>query len=225
MQPNTPYFCVMRIDAVASGLEVARLKVYGPGAVAPPDDAGLATVGPGANQWTAESTPYASGAVMDTIWLTPSGNNRIELDALRMGTSWSSVVRAAYGQGCMSAQISASGRPALGSSIDLQLTGGAPSSLCGLVLGTSASSSAFGPLPLDLALVGGPAGCFLLNSNDGMQATLADPAGNATLPLPLPSSASLYGLEAYAQWLSLDPAAAAALPVRMSDGYQVLIEL
>ena len=224
MQANTPYFCVLRIDAVASGLEIARLKVFGPGAIVPTDDAGIATVGAGANQWTAESVPYASGAVMGTLWLTPTGNNRIELDELRMGTSWESVVRAGYGQGCMSAAIGAVGRPVLGSSFDLTLAGGAPNSVCGLVLGTSASTSVYGPLPLDLGLVGGPAGCFLLNSNDLLQVTIADPVGAAALPLAIPSSTTLYGYDAYAQWLSLDPASTAPLPLRMSDGYQVLVE-
>jgi hypothetical protein len=124
----------------------------------------------------------------------------------------------------MSAAIGAVGRPVLGSSFDLTLAGGAPNSVCGLVLGTSASTSVYGPLPLDLGLVGGPAGCFLLNSNDLLQVTLADPVGAAALPLAIPSSTTLYGYDAYAQWLSLDPASTAPLPLRMSDGYQVLVE-
>jgi len=224
MQPNTDYFCILRIDASSGAGDVAYLKIYGPGSVVPADDSGIATVGTGANQWTAMSSPYASGAVMSTVWLTPTGANKIELDELRMGSTWESVVRLTYGAGCLGAQMSASGRPVIGSSTTLLLAGGASNSLAGLLMGLSSTASALGPLPLDLGALGGPAGCLLLQSNEASVAVVADAQGSASFVFGIPANPGLYGVNILSQWASLDTSLAAVLPVRMSDALHIMIE-
>ncbi len=222
MQANTDYFCVLRIESGA--IDVASLKVFAPGANVPTDDAGITTVGTGANQWTAQSPGYASNADMSTLWLTPTGNNRIELDEIRMGSSWESVVRLAYGQGCLGAEIQATGRPVIGSGTTLQLSSGTPNNIAVLFTGFSSTTSMFGPLPLDVGLIGAPAGCTLLQSNDVSILTIADNLGNSSFLLPLPANPMLLGVEAFAQWLCLDPSQTTALPFRLSNAYQILIQ-
>ncbi|MCA8973478.1 MAG: LamG domain-containing protein [Planctomycetes bacterium] len=223
MQPNTEYFCVLRISAVASGSDTAYLKVFDGSATIPIDDSGFSGVGLGANEWTA-SVAYVSGAIMDTLWLTPTGSNRIELDELRMGTSWESVVRGVYGSGCLSTQIAAIGRPVLGSAVTLQLSGGAANSFAAISMGLSATTSAFGPLPFDLGALGGPAGCFLLQSNDVSVPVLADGSGGASFVFNIANAAGLHGVTVLAQWASLDTALSAPVPVRTSPGLQLLVQ-
>lgn len=222
MQPNTDYFCVLRIDSGAT--DVAYLKVFAPGASVVADDSGITSVGIGANQWTAASPGYASGADMFTLWLTPTGNNRIELDEIRLGSSWESVVRLAYGQGCLGAEISAAGRPVIGSSTTLQLTGGTANNIAAIFLALSSTTSAFGPLPLDVGMFGAPAGCTLLQSNDVGVLTIADGLGNSSLVFPIPANPLLYGAEAFAQWVCLDPSQGTPLPFRLSSAYQILVQ-
>lgn len=222
MQANTDYFCVLRIDSGA--VDTAYLKVFAPGTTAPADDAGITTVGTGGNQWTAQSPGYASGADMFTMWLTTTGNNRIELDEIRMGSSWESVVRLAYGQGCLGAEISASGRPLIGSGTTLLLSGGTPNNIAAIFAGLSSTTSVFGPLPFDLSLIGAPAGCSMLQSNEASVLTIADTLGNSSFLFPLPANPLLLGVEAFAQWVCLDPSLTTPLPFRVSSAYQILVQ-
>jgi len=222
MQPNTDYFCVLRIDSGAT--DIAYLKVFGPSTLVPADDSGFTSVGVGANQWTAMSPAYGSGADMFTLWLTPTGSNRIELDEIRMGTSWESVVRLAYGQGCLGAEIGAAGRPVIGSSTTLLLSGGTPNDIAALFAGLSSTTSAFGPLPFDVGLVGAPAGCLLLQSNEVGALTVADALGNSSFVFPIPANPALSGAEAFAQWVCLDASVGTPLPFRLSSAYQILVQ-
>lgn len=222
MVPDTNYFCVLRIDHGAT--DVAYLKVFGPATLVPADDSGFTSVGVGANQWTAMSPAYGSGADMFTLWLTPTGSNRIELDEIRMGTSWESVVRAAYGQGCQGARIAAMGRPVLGATTTLLLAGGTPNDFAVLFAGLSAATSPLGPLPFDLGLIGAPAGCSLLQSGDASALTIADGLGGSSFPFPIPATPTLAGVEAYAQWMCLDPNIGTPLPFRFSSAYQILVQ-
>jgi len=225
MQPNTDYFCVLRIDSGSASLsDVAYLKVFAPGASIPSSDSGISSVGTGLNQWTAMSPNYSSGAVMGTIWLTPTGSNRIELDELRLGKSWGDVVRSAYGSGCLGAQIGLGGRPVLGSSVSLLLGGGAPSSFAAIMLGLSSTTSAFGQLPLDVSALGGAAGCFLLQSFDTSLVTVADTTGSASATLGFPAAPAVYGLSLFAQWVSLDLGLGGPIPARFSDAVQLLLQ-
>lgn len=225
MQPNTAYFCVLRLDAVSSGTaDVAYLKAFAPGDVVPVDDTGLMGVGTGANQWTAQTLPYGSNADMGQFWLTPTGTNKIELDEIRFGTSWQSVVRLSYGQGCGGADISHTGRPVLGSSFSVDLTGGVANGLGGLLLGFSRDNSNLGALPLSIAPLGGPAGCFLLQSNQSSVLTTLDGSGSGSVALGIPPSQLLYGLALFAQWAALDPALGVPLPVRASPGLEILLQ-
>jgi hypothetical protein len=225
MQPNTDYFVVLRIDASTTNLaDKSYMKVFGPGATVPLDDSAFSTTGTGPTQWTAETTGYTSGAVMDTIWLTPTGSNKIEIDELRMGDSWSSVARGTFGSGCLGMQSSVLGRPVLGSSVGLQLAGGAPTSLAAAMIGLSRTTSSFGALPFDVSTLGGVAGCYLLQSYDAVLFAFADGGGYASTAIGLPSGSAFYGLNLYAQWASIDPAIGGPFPARFSDAVQLLIQ-
>jgi hypothetical protein len=112
----------------------------------------------------------------------------------------------------------------IGSGTTLQLSGGTPNNIAVLFTGFSSTTSMFGPLPLDVGLIGAPAGCTLLQSNDVSILTIADNLGNSSFLLPLPANPMLLGVEAFAQWLCLDPSQTTALPFRLSNAYQILIQ-
>ena len=70
------------------------------------------------------------------------------------------------------------------------------------LIGLSRTQSNFGPLPLDLGIVGAP-GCLVRVSDTAKILTLGA-AGAATLTIPIPNSGSLHGMQIYTQPLGLD---------------------
>lgn len=92
--------------------------------------------------------------------------------------------------------------PHLGTVMSIQVDN-MPYGVAFLLLGFSKTNSAFGPLPLDLGLVGAP-GCFLRVSNDARFLLIA-PGGTASaLNLPIPNNTSLLGMRFFTQPLVLD---------------------
>ncbi|HET6201944.1 MAG TPA: FG-GAP-like repeat-containing protein [Planctomycetota bacterium] len=94
-----------------------------------------------------------------------------------------------------------------------------------LVVGTSSTTWAGGPLPLSLSFAG-LGGCLLLVSPDALLAVgttgAGAGAGVGTIPLPIPSTAALVGQLAYLQWYVVDPGPS-ILPGALSQGLQVFI--
>ena len=93
------------------------------------------------------------------------------------------------------------GRPVIGASFDVDLSDALPATFAVLVSGTSDQVYAGGPLPTPLP---GAPGCELLVSADATSFALTDAAGAASLPVQVPNTASLEGLDVFYQWVVLD---------------------
>lgn len=114
---------------------------------------------------------------------------------------------ATYGAGCGGPggllQLAASGLAIPGQTVTLTGSNLPVGQLGALMLGSSSSTSIYGPLPLDLSVIG-MGGCSLLQSMD-----ITDPffatASTVGRPLPLPNDYAFVGFELYAQMLMLDP--------------------
>jgi hypothetical protein len=96
--------------------------------------------------------------------------------------------------------------PQAGHNFDVTLANGPANLFATLVLGTSTTSYASLPLPLDMGLVGAP-GCKFWNSWELlMPIVITDPAGASTFTLPIPAG-SWTGVRLYGSWLCFDPTA------------------
>ena len=71
-----------------------------------------------------------------------------------------------------------------------------------VLIGLSNTSSAFGPLPLDLTLIGAPT-CYLRVSFD-VATAISGAGGTATYSLAVPNSVTLLGFTLHTQALSFD---------------------
>ncbi|MBK8978591.1 MAG: LamG domain-containing protein [Planctomycetes bacterium] len=223
MLDRTTYLCVFRIDSVASGSDAAFLKCYAPGDTIDATDAGFSGIGP--NDWTAIALPAASGARLDTIWVTPNGpGGGMFADEFRIGTSWDAVTRAGFGSGCLGATIGQSGRPVIGGSgftVELSGVRAGVAAVCNF--GISRDVGPLGALPIDLGPVGGT-GCFVLTSGEAAVGASANASGSASIALPIPNLAFLHGQAMFAQWVALDPGGVNPLPARLSDGLEILFQ-
>ncbi len=133
---------------------------------------------------------------------------------------------AAYGAGCGGpagvVQLVASGLAIPGQTVTLTGSNLPVGQLGAVMLGSSSSTSIYGPLPLDLSVIG-MGGCWLLQSMD-----ITDPFITSSIvlarPLPLPNDYAFVGFKLYAQMLMLDPILTAGLStsngVRVSIGNQ-----
>lgn len=88
--------------------------------------------------------------------------------------------------------------------------------------GVSNTTAGSVPLPLDLALLGGPVGCFIYTSSDSVVG-VAMSGGSAALPFGIPGTPTLAGARLFLQVLKLDPALAASLPLATSNYLDVLV--
>ncbi len=93
--------------------------------------------------------------------------------------------------------------PALGTTMAVDLTN-LPQNIAMYWWGISNTTSAFGPLPVDLTLLGAP-GCFARVSLDAA-VVLTGVNGTASFQFAMPTSATILGTQLYAQGLSLDTA-------------------
>lgn len=128
-----------------------------------------------------------------------------------------------YGAGCGGPggvlQLAASGPAVPGQTVTLTGSNLPVLQLGALMLGGSSSVSAYGPLPLDLSVIG-MGGCSLLQSME-----IVDPfvttASTIGRPLPLPNDYAFVGFPLYTQLLMLDPLVPAGLTT--SNGVRVRI--
>ncbi|MBK8978590.1 MAG: exo-alpha-sialidase [Planctomycetes bacterium] len=90
---------VCELRTSVSALPSVRLKVYLPGDTVDPDPSGLAGVGAGAGQWTAElaAAPLATG-IADHLTVAPLLGSAVEIDELRLGGSFPDVLGGASGR-------------------------------------------------------------------------------------------------------------------------------
>lgn len=220
MLDRTNYFCVLRLDAVASGSDMAFLKVYGPNDTIDASDAGFT----GTNGWTAVAVPWASGAPMNQIWITPEGaGSAMIVDEIRIGTSWDAVTRIGFGSGCFGATISQTGRPVIGQSFSIDAAGMAANAPVICNIGISRTVSAFGALPFDLSVLGAN-GCSLLVDINASVGTGANASGDASLTVPLPADPSLSGVYLFAQWIGVDGSVPNRLPIKTTDGLEIALQ-
>lgn len=101
------------------------------------------------------------------------------------------------------ATMQAEGVPSMGNSYDLVIQGAMP---FGPVLfggGSSRSTWAGTPLPIDLAILGAP-GCFVLNNLEAVTPIAANASGTARLTYAVPNIINLRGREAFHQGIVLD---------------------
>ena len=118
-----------------------------------------------------------------------------------------------YGAGCSGGTVAApglfgNGLPGVGNSaFRLDVTGAAPQGVALLWLGLSRHRRAGAlPLPMPLAGLGAP-GCWLLADDLAVHVLLANGAGAASLPLPIPADPGLRYLNVFAQGAILAPGA------------------
>jgi hypothetical protein len=118
--------------------------------------------------------------------------------------------------------LGGTGCPDLGSTLFLEALA-TPSPIPMLFAGGT-SDMFFGgaPLPLDLGLIGGPAGCLLYTSSE---AVLSAPmvGGSATLPFAIPNNPGLAGAQIFMQAVELDPGLAVALPLATSNYVSITV--
>jgi hypothetical protein len=99
--------------------------------------------------------------------------------------------------------------PLIGSTYNLSLTNGVPSSAAVLVSGLSSTGPVGVPLP-------GAPGCDLYATPTALDVTLISAAGTASSPITIPNSTVFTGIIAYHQWAVLD-VGANQLGIVMSD--------
>jgi len=102
--------------------------------------------------------------------------------------------------------ISASGRPVINKSFNVQLSAAKASTGAGLIIGASDQIWGAIKLPFDLTILGAT-GCNLLSSVDALIPTAVDAQGNAQIPLALPNQTVFVGTDLFSQWLVIDPQA------------------
>jgi hypothetical protein len=137
------------------------------------------------------------------------------------GLAFCSGVAVQRGNGCLDGGgqrllLATGGCPNLGSTLNLQALA-SPAALPMLFAGGVSDTMAGAvPLPLDLALLGGPAGCLVYTSTDVI---LGVPmvGGTATLPFAIPANPAVAGTRLYFQALKLDPLLAASLQLASSN--------
>jgi len=93
--------------------------------------------------------------------------------------------------------------PVIGQTMVASIGNLPPPSVAFFMLGFSRTTSAFGPLPIDMTGFGAP-GCFGRASNDSVLLLLGS-GGSATYSLPLPPSQTLLGMQLFTQALVLSP--------------------
>lgn len=127
-----------------------------------------------------------------------------------------------YGTGCGGAPpgIATGGSIVPGQKAQVLLTGAPPGAFTWFLLGTSDTTSAFGPLPLDLAPFPEFApGCRLLTSAQTLLLLNAGPQGTLQLSFKLPGN---MGSDLYAQWAVVE--SLAPLQVAMTPAVHICLQ-
>ncbi len=111
--------------------------------------------------------------------------------------------------------------PALGTAWTVNLSAGTPNSGAFLLLGSSRTMGAYGPIPQDLGWLGMP-GCQQYTDVLGSGLTFTDAIGAAGYTVPLPANPALTGLQVPMQWLVFSPGAN-ALGALTSNGAEAFL--
>jgi hypothetical protein len=189
---------------------------------------GSITVGPNPGFYTASFSSPVSVSGLYYIGLDTSGQD-VVLSDLSTGAFGLGYQRANSGAGwgfqlmkpswhvrCTNLPLfpvpvlDADALPLIGSTYNLTLTDGIPSSAAVLVSGLSSTG------PVGVPLLGAP-GCDLYATPTALDLTMITAAGTASLPITIPNSTVFTGVIAYHQWAVLD-VGANQLGIVMSDG-------
>jgi len=156
------------------GEDRVYLKVFGANDSVPEDDSNFAGQGTGANEWTVESNLFSSASLLDTLVLAASGgDSTISVDEIRIGDSWEDVTRP-------TAPFLQASDLVAGQSATLDVAGATPNATVGFgysLTGGGPSASPWGDLSLSAPVK--TAGIVVANA-----------AGDASLPVSVPSAAS-----------------------------------
>jgi hypothetical protein len=135
----------------------------------------------------------------------PQGDVNDIIATFNLGTV--AAIYVPFGSGCAGsvgmATNTASALPQIGQTMVANIGNLPPPNLAFFVFGWSRTTSMFGPLPIDLGVVGAP-GCLLRVSNDFVGAIVGS-GGSASFSLGIPGSQSFLGLQFFTQALALDP--------------------
>ena len=199
--------------------------MYSPSESVHKDETSLSGGFGGANNWTVSHGTEALANICNVMWLMPQGSGTlVEVDEIRMGTTWESVTSLGYGAGCLGTTIDKANRLALASGdFDVKLVGASPNQSAFLCIGRSRTAWGAMSLPLDMTPLGAP-GCSVLASIDTNVPTMTDGSGLANVTLPVPNQGSLVGSALYLQWASLDASLTNPLPLAFSDAMEAVFE-
>ena len=163
-------------------------------------------------------SPVQGLAVNTPTYVAEDRNGRFR-DAAPDAGAYETSGFAVYGQGCggtggLVPAIASSGTVALGSTnLSIDLANARPATLSLLFAGFSRTTYRGATLPLP---IGG--GCEILAAPGVLLFTLSDPAGAASLPLPIPNIPGLFGQNVFLQWSVFDPASSSAFGLALSQG-------
>ena len=218
MAQNVTYFLIAKIESKASQTDddLIFVRTYRSAQSIPADDTGLSGQGNQANNWSVIGDPARIRPQVDQIWITPLGSSSTyTIDEIRVGTTWESVTRLGYGQGCGGPVIGQTNRLAIGSTDYSVDVAGAPVSQPGVVfVGVAPAAIDLSTPPFNLT------GCTLLNTADLAVPIATDTNGRASLSVPVPNSPQYYSVPLYWQFGVLDPTNV----LEFSDGLQTLVE-
>jgi hypothetical protein len=147
----------------------------------------------------------------------------VEVDEIRIGSSWEAVTAVGYGAGCLGTAIGRNGRAALGATFDVRLQGASPSQPAFLGLGASRTQWGALPLPFDLTAAGAP-GCSVLAAFTTTASLATSASGTAAFSLAVPNQPTLLGRVLYLQWASVDAARTNRLPLAFSNAMEIVLE-
>ena len=162
-----------------------------------------------------QSAEYTGFINVDDVYVGATFN-----DALAGGTPGG---YATYGAGCAGTlgvpSNSASALPRVGQALSIDIGSVAAPELAVLLIGASNTLSAYGPLPLDLVILGAP-GC-LVQTSDEIQLFGIGASNVVSYPLSIPNDPYFVGVSLYTQGLVFD--AANALGLVASDAAAMTI--
>ncbi len=201
MLPKTDYLVVLKFVASAAGNDQAFFKVYAPGDTIHASDALISGQGAGANQWNLVGAAFNSVDVIDRIVMDPGGiDSLIELDELRVGTTWEAATHGHFGSNCHGAQIDSSGLPTVGSTtFGVGLTGAPNGASTFMIIGINKDVWGTSNLPLNLGFMGA-ATCSMNVAPIFYFGGATSGTGTSSFPVIIPNDTTLVGASVFAQW-------------------------
>ncbi|HET9384858.1 MAG TPA: hypothetical protein VFO67_06900, partial [Gemmatimonadales bacterium] len=133
------------------------------------------------------------------------------LTAFKMRVITGDASTATFGRGCpgstqLTPTVSFTGTSQIGQNLGHNVNNLLPTALCIAAFGFTSAP----PFPIDLTFIG-LTGCKAYIDFVVTFATIADPAGTATVGIAIPADPALVGFLLYSQWIALDGGAAGGL--------------